>query len=68
MNDTQEAAEDNAVPRDPVMAAPDPAMFASLTRDGEQDPERSPELGVVQAVRRLPGPVRAVAGNRRGAR
>ena len=31
MNDTQEATECNAVPHDPAMAAPDPAMFASMT-------------------------------------
>ena len=33
MNDTQEATECNAVPHDPAMAAPDPAMFGSMTRD-----------------------------------
>ena len=33
MNDTQEGAAGNTAPRDPVMAAPDPMMFASLTRD-----------------------------------
>ena len=33
MNDTQEATEYNAVPHDPVMAAADPAMFASMTCD-----------------------------------
>ena len=33
MNDTQEATEFNAVPHDPAMAAADPAMFASMTRD-----------------------------------
>jgi hypothetical protein len=33
MTDTQEATEYNAVPHDPAMAAPDPAMFASLTDD-----------------------------------
>jgi hypothetical protein len=33
MTDTQEAAEYNAGPHDPVMAAADPAMFASMTRD-----------------------------------
>lgn len=33
MTDTQEAAEYNAVPHDPAMAAPDPQMFAPMTRD-----------------------------------
>jgi hypothetical protein len=33
MNDAQEATEYNAVPHDPAIAAPDPAMFASMTRD-----------------------------------
>ena len=33
MTETQEAAEFNAVPHDPAMAAADPAMFASMTRD-----------------------------------
>ena len=31
MNDTQTATEYNAVPHDPAMAAPDPAMFAPMT-------------------------------------
>jgi hypothetical protein len=31
MNDTQMATEYNAVPHDPVMAAPDPAMFAPVS-------------------------------------
>jgi hypothetical protein len=31
MNDAQEATEVNAVPHDPAMAAPDPAMFAPMT-------------------------------------
>jgi hypothetical protein len=33
MNDTPEATECNAVPHDPAMAAPDPAMFGPMTRD-----------------------------------
>jgi hypothetical protein len=33
MTETQEATECNGVPHDPVMAAPDPAMFAPLTLD-----------------------------------
>jgi hypothetical protein len=33
MNETQEATELNAVPHDPAMAAPDPAMFAPMTGD-----------------------------------
>ncbi len=33
MNDTQTATEYNAVPHDPVMAAPDPAMFEPMNRD-----------------------------------
>jgi hypothetical protein len=33
MNDNQAATEHNAVPHDPAMAAADPAMFASLSRD-----------------------------------
>ena len=31
MNETQEATEYNGVPHDPALAAPDPAMFASMT-------------------------------------
>jgi hypothetical protein len=33
MNDTHTATEYNAVPHDPVMAAPDPAMFEPMNRD-----------------------------------
>ncbi len=33
MNDTQTATECNAVPHDPVMAAPDPAMFEPMSGD-----------------------------------
>jgi hypothetical protein len=33
MNDPQTVTEHTAVPHDPAMAAADPAMFASLTRD-----------------------------------
>jgi len=33
MTETQEAAEFNAVPHDPAMAADDPAMFAPMTGD-----------------------------------
>jgi hypothetical protein len=33
MNDTQTATECNAVPHDPAMAAPDPAMFEPINRD-----------------------------------
>ena len=46
----------------------DPALFAPLTiPTRSKDPSRSPDLGLVQAVRHLPGAVRAVAGNRRAA-
>ena len=43
----------------------DPALFAPLTSDENKILRGSPDLGLVQAVRRLPGAVRAVAGNRR---
>jgi len=33
MNDTQTATDYNAVPHDPAMAAPDPAMFEPINRD-----------------------------------
>jgi hypothetical protein len=33
MTETQEATELNAMPHDPAMAAPDPAMFAPMTGD-----------------------------------
>jgi hypothetical protein len=33
MNDTQTSPEPSAAPHDPVMATPDPAMFAPLTPD-----------------------------------
>jgi hypothetical protein len=36
MNDTQTSPKPSAAPHDPAMAAPDPAMFASLTGDENQ--------------------------------
>ena len=68
MNNTQTAAEYNAVPHDPAMAAPVPGDVLADDHGRKHDPQRPPDLGVAQAGRRLPASVRAVAGNRRADR